>query len=246
MTLTSVNPQAVSQALEQICANPKVLNLLKDYQMLPKLLQEMIVDQAIAGFDTTPAEDTRIAHNFFIQRQIQTPVEQQQWLAAQGITLKDLLTPLQRELRIAKFKQATWGHKVESYFLKRKATLDQVIYSMIQHQDSNLITELFFRLQEEETTFAELAPHYAPGMAAKTKGIVGPIEFEKLPSNLAETLYRSQPLTLIHTRIGDWYIVAQVEVKVPAQLDEPMRQRLLNELYSEWLQQEINHIRFAA
>ena len=244
MNTVSASPIA-SQALQQILADQTVLSLLKTYQLLPHLLRELAIDRAIASFSCTAEEEATICQSFFAQQQIQ-PEQQQQWLDVQGITLEDVMTPLKRGIRIEKFKQATWGQKIESYFLQRKDQLDQVIYSMIQHSDSGMITELYFRLQEEEASFAELATQYSQGLASKTKGIIGPVEFGNIHPDLAVLLKHSQPQELVKTYIGDWYILAQTEVKIPAQLDEPMRQRLLNELYSEWLQQEISHISLAA
>jgi hypothetical protein len=67
--------------------------------------------------------------------------------------LKALAT---RGLRIEKFKQATWGRKLEAYFLKRKGQLDKAIYSLMRTKDLRLAQELYFRIQEGEQTFAEV------------------------------------------------------------------------------------------
>ncbi|HEY9625864.1 MAG TPA: peptidylprolyl isomerase [Coleofasciculaceae cyanobacterium] len=238
--------QAVSQTLQQVFADSKVFSLLKDYQLLPQLLQEMITDQAIAAFDCTSAEEATMRQSFFAQHQVSTAVEQQQWLDQRRLTLEEVMAPLRRRIRIEKFKQATWGHQVESYFLKQKDQLDRVVYSMIQHSDHDVITELYFRLQEQEQSFSELAPLYCQGIAAKTKGILGPVEFGQLPPDLAKLLHQGQPQQLLKTRIGGWHIVAQVEALIPARLDEATQQRLLNELFNQWLQQEVNQMQQVA
>lgn len=237
--------QTIDYSLQQILADPSVLSVLKTYQLVPQLLRELRIDQAIAPFSCTAEEKAAIYQSFFAQQQVQ-PAQQQQWLDAQGLTLEEVMAPLERGLRIEKFKQVSWGHKLPSYFLHRKAELDQVIYSMIQHTDSDLITELYFQLQDGEATFPELASQYSQGLAGKTKGIMGPSELGSLHPNLAAQLQRSQPQQPVNIQIGDWYILAQIEVRIPAQLDQAMRQRLLNELYDEWLQQEVAQLQLAA
>ncbi len=231
--------------LSSILTNRDLVDLFKTYQILPHLLRELATDRAIAPFTCTPAEAAAIREQFFAQQQI-PPEQQAQWLQAKGLTLEEVMAPLKRGIRIEKFKQATWGHRVESYFLQRKAQLDQVIYSMIQHTNSGLITELHFRLQDGESAFAELASQYSQGLAGKTKGIMGPVELGDLHPNLSSLFQQSQPQELVKTCIGDWFILAQVEVKIPAQLDAAMRQRLLNERYVDWLQQEIDQLQVAA
>jgi hypothetical protein len=256
--ITSPSPQALCQPdlpnpsepsdlpsiLPSILANPNILHLLKSYQLLPHLLRELVIDRAIAPFASTPEEAALICEHWFAQQQV-SPAQQSEWLQEKGLTLEEAMAPLKRGIRIEKFKQATWGHKIESYFLQRKAQLDQVIYSMIQHSDSGLITELYFRLQAGEASFAELASDYSQGLAGKTKGIMGPVELGDLHANLAVP-FQHQPQQIVKTCIGDWYILAQVEVKIPAQLDATLRQRLLNQLYVEWLEQEVDQLRWAA
>ncbi|NER85308.1 MAG: hypothetical protein F6K42_38600, partial [Leptolyngbya sp. SIO1D8] len=40
-------------------------------------------------------------------------------------------------------------------------------------------------------------------------------------------------------RIGDWYIVVRLEKFFPAQLDEAMEQRLMDELFQQWLKGQL-------
>lgn len=41
-------------------------------------------------------------------------------------------------------------------------------------------------------------------------------------------------------RLGEWLLIVGLEKFIPAQLDEQMRQRLLNELFEAWLKEQIN------
>ncbi|MEO0489480.1 MAG: hypothetical protein AAFZ49_07950, partial [Cyanobacteria bacterium J06659_2] len=60
---------------------------------------------------------------------------------------------------------------------------------------------------------------------------------------LAKMLSISQPNQIWSpTRIGEWFIIVRLEKFVPAQMDEAMRQRLLNELFSQWLQTQLKQV----
>lgn len=78
-------------------------------------------------------------------------------------------------MRIEKFKQATWGSKLESYFYERKQQLDQVVYSLIRTHDAAAAQELYFRLLENEQPFAEIAVLYSQGSEARTGGLIDPL-----------------------------------------------------------------------
>ncbi len=148
-----------------------------------------------------------------------------------------------RGLRIEKFKQATWGHKLESYFLSCKSQLDKVIYSLIRTKDMGVAQELYFRIQAGEQSFAELAREYSQGPESQTGGLIGPVELSTPHPTLAKMLRVSQPGQLwppMH--LGEWVAIARLEKFIPAQLDEPMRQRLLNELFADWLQEQLNQL----
>ncbi|WP_446354453.1 glycosyltransferase [Coleofasciculus sp. G2-EDA-02] len=214
---------------------------LNQYQLLPKLEQELIIDDAIAPFRCTEAEATQCCQDFYKQHQLLSESEYQAWLQQQGITEQQLIELATRKLRIEKFKQATWGNKLESYFLKQKQQLDRVIYSLIRHQDKAVAQELYFRLQESEQSFAELAHHYSQGAEAKTGGLIGPVTLNIPHPQLAKLLSISQPGQLLPpTRLGEWWLIVRVEKFIPAQLDQPMRQKLLDEQFTAWLTEQLH------
>lgn len=233
----------VLQVCDQVITTEEIVPLLTGYQLLPQLLREILIDQAIASIDCTPEETASACQQFCEQQQLTLKTERQAWLARYGMNPKQLEALATRTLRIEKFKQATWGHKLESYFLRRKGQMDKVIYSLIRTQDLGIAKELYFRIQEGEQSFAELARAYSQGPEAQTCGLLGPIELSMLHPSLAKMLSTSQPGQLwFPTRLGKWLVIVRLEKLFFTQLDEPMRQKLLNELFEAWLREQINQL----
>ncbi len=221
----------------------EVLPLLAGYQMLPKLLQELLIDQAIADIQCSPDEIESACQQFYAQNQIIDDNARQTWLASYGMTPDQLDALATREPRIEKFKQMTWGSKMESYFLERKGKLDKVIYSLIRTRDLGISQELFFRISDDEQSFAEIAREYSEGPEAQTDGLIGPVELSVPHPSLAHMLSISQPGQLWPpARVGEWIVIVRLERFVPAQLDDAMRRRLLNECFSTWLQDQLTAI----
>lgn len=125
----------------------EIIPLLASYQMLPQLLRESIIDQAIAPFSCTTEEIANACQQFFGRANL-TSNEQQMWLRRYGMSQEHLECLTTRRLRIEKFKMATWGHKLESYFLKRKGQLDHAVYSLIRTKNTGIAQELYFRIWE--------------------------------------------------------------------------------------------------
>ena len=62
------------------------------------------------------------------------------------------------------------------------------------------------------------------------------VELSTIPSTVARLLSVSQPGQLCPLiSWGEWQVIVRLEKLLPARLDEPMRQRLLNELFEVWL-----------
>ena len=106
-----------------------------------------------------------------------------------------------------------------------------------------MVRKLYHRLQEGENTFAELAQAYSLGKEAKNNGLVGSVKLIDLHHTLAQMLHRSQPGQLLPPRqIEDNWVIVRLEKYLPARLDKPMRERLLNELCDRWLKKQLTTI----
>lgn len=224
---------------KQTFHSEEILSLLHQYQLLSLLQQELIIEQVISTFTCTPEEESVMIQEFFADNQIIAAEARQSWLEKRGITLEELITSLKRKYKIEKFKEQTWSKSIQSYFFKHKFQLDRVSFAIIGHQDLGLIRELYFRLQEKEQSFAELAPQYAQGEESQTGGMIGPVELGKLHPQLAQLLKSSRQGELRIARIGKNYVVTQLKTLIAAKFDQPMRKRLLQEQFDRWLQHQL-------
>lgn len=218
----------------------EVLSLLAEYQIVPQLIKEMVIDSALAQVECTKQEEKLACEQLAQQYQLNSEAVRQLWLQQSGITSEKFDAMAIRQFKIEKFKQITWEGDIESYFIQRKPQLDRVVYSLITTQDIGIAQELFFRIQEQEQTFAELAREYSQGPEAQTDGLVGPVELQTIHPSLAQILSLVQPQQLIPpTQIGDWILIVRLEKLLPAKLDRSLRQRLLNERFQNWLQTQV-------
>ncbi|MBW4692156.1 MAG: peptidylprolyl isomerase [Lyngbya sp. HA4199-MV5] len=233
----------VLQVGNQAVAAEDIMPLLSGYLLLPSLKREILIDQAIADIQCT-SEEASSAYQQFCQRyQIASETDLRTWMAHYSLTSQQLETVIMRYARIEKFKQVTWGSTLEAYFFDRKGQFDKVIYSLLRVQDAGAAQEFYFRLQAGEQSFAALAQEYSQGPEAQTGGIVGPIALSTLHPTMAKLLSRSQPGQLCAPiQVDKWVVIVRLEKFMPAELDEPMRQRLLNEQFKQWLDAQFQRL----
>jgi parvulin-like peptidyl-prolyl isomerase len=228
---------------ERRFAAAELLELLTQYQLLPTVLKALIVDSALKEIVLTKEEEELALEQFYAQHQLNEEESQNHWLTSHRINSEQLLDQALREFKLTKFKSMTWGGALEKDFLQYKPKLDRYVYSLIRTTNAELAQELYFRLQEGEQTFRELAPQYSEGAEAQTGGRIGPVTAASLHPNVVQLLSRSKPGQICPPqRFGEWNIIVCLEQCIAAQLDETVCQQLLERRYQEWMAQKLQSL----
>jgi parvulin-like peptidyl-prolyl isomerase len=233
--------------LQRLCkeAMPgaEVMGLLKQYGLFPQLQKELIIDESLADVVCSQEEIFSAYKAFYQKYQINSDEDRTKWLAQNHFALDQFEHLVLRTIKLDRFKQNTFAHRVDSYFLQRKAQLDRVSYSLLRVKDAHLAQELFFRAQAGESTFTELVYQYSGGQEAEIGGLVGPHELSVPHPIIAQKLIAMKAGQVVApVQIADWFIVIRLERYLAAQLDREMRTRLINELYEQWLQTKLNQL----
>ena len=118
---------------------------------------------------------------------------------------------------------------------------DEIVYSLLRVRDAALAQELWIRLEEGETTFAEAGAQFSEGPEAARKGVIGPQPMAQLqPHELAELLRSLRPGELHPPRrLGEWSVLVRLEQLIPARFDAEMQQRLLDQQLRTFLEERV-------
>ena len=144
-----------------------------------------------------------------------------------------------RDIRLKKYCKENFNNKVGAWFLKRKNELDFITYSLIRVKEFNKARELYLRIKEGDADFGDMATKHSEGIEKKARGIIGPIEVSKAHPTLAKILLNATPGVIISPQqIQDFYVVVRVESYDPAKLDDFMRERMAEELFVKWLEDQ--------
>lgn len=166
---------------------------------------------------------------------------QEQFLAARGWTQDDLCLHVRRPEALRRFAEQRFGPGLEEQFLSSRGAHDQIIYSLLRARDPALVRELWIRIEERETTFAEAAQTFGEGPEASRKGLIGPMPIGQLaPPQLAELLRSLQPGCLSAPRqMGEWHVLLRLEQLTPARFDATMRSSMLQSSLNSFLDERV-------
>ena len=217
-----------------------LISQLRRYQMIPQLLRGMVIDRATAPYACTSKEKESALAQFYQQHQLNSSGTLDAWLQINHLSQDEIEALALRAIQIEKFKVATWGSKLKSYFLKRKSSLDQVVYSLIRTGDPGLAQEIFYRLKDNEQSFAELARQFSEGSESQTGGKMGPVPLSQPHRAIRQLLVVSQSGQIwTPRRVEEWVVIVRLEQLVPVQNNAAVDQYLLNELFEAWVQAEV-------
>jgi parvulin-like peptidyl-prolyl isomerase len=230
----------VLQMGDRTLTSEQVVPLLVQYQILPQLVKELVIDEALKEILCNPTEEKLAIEQLAQKYQLSSQEQQNSWLEQNGLSSQQLDNIAIRQFKLEKFKQIMWSSDIDSYFRQRKPQLDRVVYSLLRTNDIGIAQEFYFRIVEGEHSFTELARKFSQGAEADTDGLVGPVELQSIHPTLAKVLSSVQPRQLVKPiQLGEWIVLIRLEKLLPAQLDEAMRQRLLNERFQTWLKVQL-------
>ena len=220
--------------------SPETLALLRRHNLLKTLVRAEILRKTVEPIELSKEQRDKVWNNFKEQNKLENTELLETYLKNNGVKEIDLHWQLELPTRFQIYSQEHFQHKAEARFLARKEQLDQVVYSLLRLEDGYLARELYLRISGGEANFADLAANYSQGPEAKTKGIVGPVPMTQAHPALSERLRTSQPGQLLQPfRVEQWWLVMRLERYEAAQFDDKTRQRMAEELFQEWLNQEL-------
>ena len=162
------------------------------------------------------------------------------WHRSRGLSLDEVEKLAAFDNCLTRASHWIWSQEVPGLFLQRRGDFDQVVLTMVRVRDPDLATELFFQLQEGESTFHELVDRHADEADRLRRGVVGPVPVNRLNPLLMRVVRRYQPGELIPPLDLNGVVhLIRVDSLQPGRLDDQLRAQLLGECRSRWQREQL-------
>lgn len=209
------------------------------------VLQQAIVNRAAAarGIEVDPQEIQAEADRQRRERRLERAADTFAWLSDQQITAEEWEAGIRDRLLTQKLTESLFGNEVESYFAQNRLDFDQVVLYQIIVPYEQLANELFYQIEESEISFFEAAHLYDIDPNRRHYcGYEGKLYRWSLKPEIAAVVFAATPGQIIHpvpTEQG--FHLLRVEEFISAQLTPETRQEILQRLFREWLNGELNY-----
>ena len=202
--------------------------------------REVARDRLIDKSLTLLEEEKQAALRVYIRHLgISSERELSRWMESEFLEKEQLHKRSERFFIWLKTCEKRFRNQALSLFLKRKAKLDRVVYSLHWVNEEALAHELFIRLKEQECSFEQLFCSLPDDRdEGLPSGKHGPVALEMLPEALANILRVSSPGQVWPPREaeGGW-VILQLEELQPAVFNQDLRQQFALELGDRWLRE---------
>jgi hypothetical protein len=227
----------IIQVGERTFTTEDICEQLSNSDLLPQVLREMIIDEILADFEIDL--DGKIPYN---REEFAQECDRLSKLAIhQALNQLQLYKIVDRHLRLRKFKHARWNSRVYSYYLQHKSRFDRVEFSIISVTDRGLAEEIFFRVQSGEQSLRDLAVKYSECESSRDGGKIssGNVNLSHPPLAPYILSLRAGELSPI-LFLDNLYLFIRLEGYISAELNDQLNQILIDELFENWIQEEIS------
>jgi parvulin-like peptidyl-prolyl isomerase len=211
--------------------------ILAQEGLLREHVRQQILLELLADKSLDPESSKKAFTQFAAKNNLHSPQDLERYRVSNLLTPAGLDWHVLFPLKVRQYAEHHFSAKANSHFLKRKADLDRVIYSLLRVQDSGLATELYLRLQDDEASFADLVQQYSTGPEKDSRGLVGPVPLSQAHPQFVQRL-RSARLHELNEpfQIDSWWLIFRLEAFKPAVLNDQTLSQMCHELFDQSLE----------
>ena len=219
-------------------------NRLLQRHGLARALAEAVVHESVAAtVALTPEEEHPLIRAALEPEGVEGEEALVAWLERRGWSFDDLRACATLQERLRRWREWRFGSEAEIRFLERKPELDRVTYSLLRVSDGDLAQELHLRLKDDGADFAALVDAFSEGSEKATHGLIGPVAVSAGHPALSRRLRVGLPGQLWppFELAGSWLVI-RLEQRLPVQLDPPMCNRMVQELFDLWVGERVERL----
>jgi parvulin-like peptidyl-prolyl isomerase len=230
-----------------------IIHSIKLSQQIPSVVeaiatQKIIVEAAQeAGIQVEPEELQHEGDKLRLEKKLVKAKDTWNWLEKHHLSVTDFEELAHKNVLKRKLANHLFAAQVEKFFYEHQLDYDAAVTYEVTFEDKDLALELFYALEEGEITFPEIARLYIQEPEIRRAyGYKGLQHRKDFRPEIAAAIFASSPPGILKpiTTPKAVYLI-WVEDIIQPQLDEQLCEKIITELFSEWLKKEIEFLDIA-
>ncbi|XGB43019.1 MAG: peptidylprolyl isomerase [Nodosilinea sp. LVE1205-7] len=228
----------------------RVVDHLRCNRKLKDLYCEILINEIIDRVSgeqnlRVAAEEIQFASDQFrYDHKLESATQTLAWLKEQMLTPEDWERGIKSSLLRQKLASHLFADQVEVYFARHKVQYQVAIVYRLVVAEQALAQELLYQVEEEELSFFEACHRYDADQRRRMAcGLEGPVSRWQLQPDRAAMIFGAKPkevLGPIQSEVG--FELLYVDDFIQPELTATIRQEILDRLFNEWLESELNYM----
>lgn len=224
-----------------------IIDHLKLSYQLPDILQAIASQKIIAEaaqeerITVTPEEIQQAADDLRLSKKLVKAQDTLLWLKQHYLSEHDFETSIRHQILAKKLANHFFASEVERFFYQNQQNyVNAVTYEVIL-DDIDVALEIFYAIEECEITFPEVARMYiSDSELRRVYGYQGVRHRKDFRPEIAWAVFAASPPQIIKPIVTTKgvYLIWVEEIFQP-QLDEQLREKIISELFEDWLKKQI-------
>ncbi|AFZ32031.1 PpiC-type peptidyl-prolyl cis-trans isomerase [Gloeocapsa sp. PCC 7428] len=234
LTTINITPSNILHEIKLTCQLPTIIEGIMNRKIIALMAAEK-------GIVATQEELQQGADNLRILNELHHAEDTWKWLEQHHISVDDFEEIVYTNVISAKLAQYLFADSVEPVFVEHQLDYASVVLYEVILNDQDLALELFYAITEKEISFADVASQYIEeSELRRCGGYRGILHRKDLKPEISAAVFAASPPQLLKPIITSKGVhLIFVEEIIQPQLDDELRYKILSDLFSEWLKQQI-------
>lgn len=230
----TISQEEILHQIKLSCQVPSVIESILNRKIIMRAAEE-------AGITAEPEELQQAADRLRLISNLQSSDATWSWLQKHSLSLDDFEELVEASVISSKLAQHLFADQVEPFFVENKLDYAQVVMYEVVLDDEDLAMELFYAIGEGEMSFHEVAHQYILDTEQRRiGGYRGVLCRQDLKPEISAAVFAATPPQMLKPIVTSKGVhIILVEEIIQPKLDDILHHKIISDLFSEWLKQQI-------
>ncbi|WP_017651509.1 peptidylprolyl isomerase [Fortiea contorta] len=236
----TISESDIIRSLKLSCQIPDVVESIASQSIIIAAAEEL-------GITISPEELQEEGNNLRLAKKLVKAKDTWTWLEKYHLSVDDFEELVRHNVLSRKLANHLFSEQVEKYFYQHQLDYVAAVTYEVIFADRDLALELFYALEESETSFTQIARIYIQDIELRrTYGYQG-VQYRKAfrPEIAAAVFAASPPNVLKPITTPKGVHLIWVEEIIQPELNNFLQQNIVTELFLSWLKQQITNVTIA-